>query len=325
MQIRREKNDWTQYNLKQIVGARITQHETLKKLLQIPDGKRCWTLQYADSAKFHLDILPAIVSSGYRVLMERMFSDTLNTDFEKLAIRITDNTEDNYHTETKVENWPESNPFGYGIWFEDRAQLATRKLKLMSESVQPVPKYQNEKLPLQRVVQILKRHRDMMFNGDDDKPISIIITTLVARAYKKESDIIETLLNVANTMSSFIEERYSPKHGKHIKWIANPVNSSENFADKWPDNPQKQKNFYSWLQQVQTDLINATNQQGLQRIQEALNKPFGEKMMIKTFSNYSEKARLMRESGMVKMAPKTGLLGNIGTTVKNHNFYGKEE
>lgn len=42
---------------------------------------------------------------------------------------------------------------------------------------------------LQRIVQILKRHRDIMFNGDEDKPISIIITTLASRAYRGETNL----------------------------------------------------------------------------------------------------------------------------------------
>ena len=59
-----------------------------------------------------------------------------------------------------------------------------------------MPAYKEKKSPLQRVVQILKRHRDLMFNGDESKPISIIITTLAARAYNKETDVLDALVNV---------------------------------------------------------------------------------------------------------------------------------
>ena len=53
--------------------------------------------------------------------------------------------------------------------------------------VEDVPEYQ-VKTPLQQGIQILKRHRDIMFVEDpDDKPISIIITTLAAHAYNNES------------------------------------------------------------------------------------------------------------------------------------------
>ena len=68
-----------------------------------------------------------------------------------------------------------------------------------------VPAYKEKKSPLQRVVQILKRHRDLMFNGDESKPISIIITTLAARAYNKETDVLDALVNVVNSMERYIE------------------------------------------------------------------------------------------------------------------------
>jgi hypothetical protein len=193
----------------------------------------------------------------------------------------------------------------------------------MSEAVQPVPKYQTNKLPLQRVVQILKRHRDIMFNGDEDKPISIAITTLASKAYDKEKNIIEALLNVVEQMPSLIEERYSERYKRCIKWVGNPVNDAENFADKWPDNPKKQENFYKWIEQVKTDLYHAISQQGLHRIQEAFTQPFGKEVVTKTFSSYAEKSRLLRENGSLKMAAETGILGSVGTTVKGHNFHGE--
>ena len=46
-----------------------------------------------------------------------------------------------------------------------------------------------------------------MFNGNKDKPISIIITTLAAKAYKGEANIIEGLYDVVHSMKNHIEER----------------------------------------------------------------------------------------------------------------------
>lgn len=70
-----------------------------------------------------------------------------------------------------------------------------------------------------------------MFNGDEDKPIPIIITTLAARAYNNQTNIIQGLIDVINIMENYIEERLDA-HGRRIKWIGNPVNGEENFADK---------------------------------------------------------------------------------------------
>ncbi|MCK9424301.1 MAG: nucleotidyltransferase [Bacteroidales bacterium] len=315
--------EWTQFNLKQIVGKRLQDNEIIKKLIEIPDGRRCWKLNYAESARFHMDILPCIVSVGYTILYEKAFSAIL-PDYNALSIRITDKKESNYHTSVNPDEWLSRNPFSYGFWFEEKARILTEQVRLMSDSIKPLPGHQSKKLPLQRVVQILKRHRDMMFNGDEDKPISIIITTLAAQAYQKETNILEALMNVVQRMPSFIEERHSPDTHKSEKWISNPVHMQENFADKWAETPRKKDNFYKWLAQVQKDILFATQQTGLSLIQDSLKRPFGDKDIAKTFSNYGERLRLLRESGNLKMASGTGILGSIGTTLGNHSFHGED-
>lgn len=246
---------WAQYHLKQAIGDRIKANETYKNMLD-EEGRRCWTLAYSDNANYHMDILPSLVSIGYDTVLEKAFSaSALDEKYDSLAIRITDNEQSNYYTDTIAENWMKSNPFGYGRWFFNVADVTTlRKSMMLSEAVNPVPKYNKEKLPLQRVVQILKRHRDMMFNGDEDKPISIIITTLASKAYNKETSVIDALTSVIANMHSYIESRFDPKVGKVIKWIPNPVNPEENFADKWVEHPQREKNFYKWLDQVESDI-----------------------------------------------------------------------
>jgi hypothetical protein len=316
---------WTQFELKQLIGDRLKANGMLNKLLIIPDGRRCWTLQYAESAKFHLDVLPSVVATGYRTILEKAFSNTSAPDTDILGIRITDRNTPNYRTSSNLHDWLKSNPFGYAIWFQDRCKISTHEVRIMSEAIQPVPKYQTDKLPLQRVVQILKRHRDMMFKGDEHKPISIIITTLASKAYNKETDIITALMNVVTGMASYIEERWSNEHGKRIKWISNPVHEQENFADKWVEYPERQSNFYLWLTEVKRDLTRIIDQQGktLQILNESMAKPFGKEVVTKTFSNYAANQLKKRESGALKMAAGTGMLGSVGTTVKPHNFHGK--
>lgn len=320
---------WTQYHLKQTVGNRLKDNETYKNMLD-EEGRRCWTLSYADSAKYHMDILPSIVSSGYNTVLEKAFTAMDMTDlvnnYESLAIRITDNLQSNYYTDTNTENWMKSNPFGYGKWFFNAANVTTlRKSMVLSEAVNPVPKYNKEKLPLQRVIQILKRHRDMMFNGDEDKPISIIITTLASMAYKKETSIIDALMNVVANMRSHIESRYEPSVGRIVKWVPNPVNLQENFADKWIEHPQREKNFYKWLDQVEFDIKAITQKRGLQYIADSMKKSFGEQAITKTFAILGERKLNLRESGNLKMATGTGILSSVGSvTATAHNFHGND-
>jgi hypothetical protein len=317
---------WAQYHLKQAVGNRLRANETYKNMLD-KEGRRCWTLMNSESSNYHLDILPSLVCNGYNTVLEKAFSATvLDKNYESLAIRITDNKQANYYTDTVAENWMKSNPFGYGKWFFNAADVTTlRKSIMLSEAVSPVPKFNKEKLPLQRVVQILKRHRDMMFNGDEDKPISIIITTLASRAYGKETSVTDALTNVVVNMRNYIESRYDPNTGKVVKWIPNPVNSEENFADKWIGHPQREKNFNKWLDQVESDIQTIVQKRGLQFIAEAMKKPFGEQTVTKTFSTLGERKLNLRENGALKMTTGTGILSSVGSvTTAAHNFHGND-
>lgn len=317
-----KQESWTQYDLKKAVGDQLKANGTYEKMLRQPDGRRCWTIDYSETANYHLDILPCIVDSGYRLLLEKAFSADDQAEANTLAIRITDNTEDNYRVETNHLSWLKSNPFGYARWFFNQANLDFNKAEVLNEAIQPIPNYSKEKLPLQRVVQILKRHRDMMFDGDEDKPISIIITTLASQAYQKETNIIDAIFNVTSKMRDLVDEKYSDKHGKWVKWVENPVNNEENFADKWVDHPQRQQNFFDWIDRVQQDLAVATTQIGLHKIQESFEKSMGSAVVRKTFSDIGERARLLTEQGQNRVDVKTGLTSLGASTIKKNDFYG---
>lgn len=313
--------DWTAENLKTEVGVRLKHSERYKKLLD-EEGRRCWTLLYrknSDNAndKYHMDILPCVNDKKTR-LREQYFSVSVE-QVDELALRITDRELPNYKYETDSNQWLKSNPFGYAKWFEDRCSVLNRKTVLLSEAkVGNVPAYKEKKSHLQRVVQILKRHRDIMFNGDENKPISIIITTLAARAYNKEEDILDALVNVVNGMEKHIE--YDHRTGLYI--IRNPVNPDENFADKWAEKPQKQLNFFAWLKQVKQDVEQITEKRGgLQLIAESMNRPFGRDVVQKTFSAIADSKRKNRDNNTLR-ATTTGVLGTVGTVVKAHTFHG---
>ena len=322
-----KKPEWTQYHLKQIVGNRLKDHRTYKKMLD-EEGRRCWTLNYADSVRYHMDILPSLTDLNYQVVLESALSDNNPSRAQNLAIRITDKYESLYRSATDPAQWPKSNPFGYAAWFYDLARLDLFKAYSLREAVQPLPRYQREKYPLQRVVQLLKWHRDQVFNGDAEKPISIIVTTLAARAYQKQTDLTQALTEIAGRLGSLIEERYDPRYGRMIKWISNPVNPEENFADKWPENAQLEKKFFEWVGRLQEDLDSIMEKVGLgfHKIREAMEKPFGEKVVNTAFGKFGDNARIEREKGSLKMAAATGTLGTFGrTVVGNHNNFGANE
>lgn len=321
---------WTQKHLKDAVGDRLKQHSTYKDMLEDQEGgRRCWTLEYAEDSNYHLDILPAIADQNFSILLNEKFSSSQSLDTGKLAIRITDTEDLFYNTMTDTIWWMKSNPFGYAKWFFQKAMISTTRMFALSESVDPVKPYQNEKLPLQRVVQLLKRHRDIMFTSNEldneDRPISIIITTLATKAYDRSENLVDAYVNIVNRMRRFIEVKRNPKTGLEEKWVSNPINPEENFADKWTDVPQKEEYFYAWLDKLEEDLnaIKSSQGIGLSNLSESLSKQYGSKLVDKTFADYGIKNRVLRESGVRKMAIGTGLLGSVGKTVPNHNFEGK--
>jgi len=317
---------WTQYNLKQEVGTRLKAHGMYAEKLR-PEGRRNWTLGYSEGRRFHMDILPAVIGQGFFTLLEKRMSDEDLQIAQDMAIRITDTRHLQYKTGTDVLSWPSSNMFGFAAWFKYRSQVTMlRKALVLNEAIRPVPRMEKNKLPLQRVVQILKRHRDIMFNGDEHKPISIIITTLAAWAYNGEDDVLAALTNVVGKMERYVERKYDAIRQSYLYWIGNPVNPAENFADKWSLCTEKEKNFWKWLNQVKKDVALIAEQPDLFQLREAIEKPFGEDLVQSVFNNIGQQTRELRESGGLFMAGGSGLLGSIGRTqVPNHNYFGRHE
>ena len=255
------KESHTQKELKQIIGREVSAYRSVNGIkAPVEEKHRCWRLEYADELSFHIDIVPCIPAAAVRqrFLFESMRkageTDTLATNVSQLAVSITDYRHAGYAS--ICDDWHGSNPEGYALWFEDRMSQLRSVLEARAQ-IDPVPSFKL-KSPLQRVVQLLKRHRDQMFKGHEEmKPISIIITTLAARAYKGEADIGIALHNILNSMDRYI--------AAHAPRVPNPVNPEEDFADRW-NMPEGKKanlegNFMRWLVQARTDidLLNTAN------------------------------------------------------------------
>lgn len=254
--LRNSKRETTQADLKASVGHEVIAYAAQRNMAHSPkDKRRCWTLKDHGDDRFHMDVLPCIPDEeGYRAFLEnRGFSDLAkNENLTSEAIAITDKQDPNY--DAISDEWPSSNPVGYARWFE--GQMADRlivekttyfNLTGQFEAVEDVPTYR-VKTPLQKVIQILKRHRDTMFAKDPEhKPISIIITTLAAKAYGNQVGLCETLEVVLTRMDQFICERDG------VDWVENPVNPTENFADKWAEEPVKKEQFFTWLRSARRE------------------------------------------------------------------------
>ena len=250
------KADLSQQALRGLLETEVRSYHRANGIKKpVNPGRRCWTLEYSDGAQFHMDILPAIPNAeSTRVLLEARGMDA---SFATTAIAITDNEHPTFPHIS--EEWPRSNPKGYAEWFKGRmAETFDRIRKELAEeqtrkgaraSVEEIPEYR-VRTPLQQAVMILKRHRDDMYEHDsDNKPISIIITTLAGHAYEGETDTPSALLGILQRMESKII------HDGRRYIIANPTDATENFADRWEKYPKRQDAFFAWLAQARADFF----------------------------------------------------------------------
>lgn len=231
---RLSKQNISQSELKKKIGAVITNYASSNNIKSNPEnGKRCWTLNYVDNHNFHLDILPS-VPNGYGTV-----------------IAITDKRNENY--EILSDGWEVSDPKGYFEWFNECSKYDEfKKRYILNEvaSTEQVP-YYKIKTPLQRVIQILKRHAEVMFEDNMEyKPSSIIITTLSAKAYCMVTYSDNFFLLIKDVVSK-LELCLDSKDGKAC--VLNPVNKQEDLSIKWSSEEVYFDEFRNWLERLKFD------------------------------------------------------------------------
>jgi hypothetical protein len=256
-----KKEQTTQADLKDLVGARLKQHAELSKILS--PSRRCWNLNYPSEKQmpaFHMDVLPAIPN------LERQPTGLLLTD-------------------TELKLWQKSNPKAYADWFYSRMETVfqARRAALaeaLAANIEDVPEWQ-VKTPLQITVQILKRHRDIYFQKTPDiKPVSIILTTLAARAYNGEADIMDALSGILQVIEArWGQPGYVENRGGRW-WVANPVEPDENFAHKWNEYPDRREAFQKWLWQVKADFTRAQKSTTLTEAVDVLSPAIGRRTVL---------------------------------------------
>jgi len=275
-----KKEATTAKTVKHQVGGHLKVHGTYQKMLD-DEGKRCWTLNYAeqDGIGFHMDILPCVQES-------KMTFKEYYWDNNPIAVT-------NRLGEIDTYNWSSSNPKGFARWFFEKNKIVFESVK-QAQKQAIFENYKSDhifndtneipnihvKTPLQRAIQILKRHRDIRFcqhANEICKPISMIITVLAAQVYLNETSIYETLKNLIEKLSqhanqlnptfqfneSIARSSYNLiTRTKDGKWyIPNPTNADENFADRWHENDHaKAKAFFQWVRWARDDLVNIAEQ-----------------------------------------------------------------
>lgn len=307
-------------DLKYSFGKALESAPSLKPFL-LPEDKRCWTLDYKNEG-FQLDIVPSVREiKGY---IDSLIEKGVPFQFAEHAIAITHKNSKGQYT------WCESNPHGYGAWFDDinepylqisrerhRKQILKENRAFFS-SIEEIPPIL-DRSSLQRVIQILKRHRDVFFASAsivdekiwDMRPISVIITTLCARIARNHiptDDVLELLQRVAGELRahSILQEAEnsllfeSARERTFIRkfsgrWsIKNPVNPDDDYTDFWTS--EHSRWFFKWLDAVYQDFFIDLDIDEKHHYS-ALKKAFGTKYVESTIPDSKQIAPKIITSG----------------------------
>lgn len=319
--------------LKELVGRDLEAYRKARSILSPLEPKhRCWRLAYADELSFHMDVVPSIPEGRTQQLMLKTAMVTEGL-IETLATKVADHvgsiTDDRHPSYSMIAaNWQISNSEGYAIWFESRMRLAQTLLEKRAAARLDSLPARNWNSPLQQVVQLLKWHRDHMFqNNPDSKPISIIITTLAAHSYNGEADIEVALSNILNQIDKHVRES-KPR-------VPNPINPlEEDFAEKWHDpayaNLELERHFRVWLKKARQDFQTIGTAADPLLFEKTAKEAFGinlPKRIVALQLRTPMGASLLDKVEQLKQGASTsaaGIIGGSGIANRPHGFYGEE-
>lgn len=288
----------TPRELYDLVLNRVLSHETYRPMVEPCD--RCVRLNYEN--QFHLDIVPAIPAPA---------------SLTPTRIAIPN------HTKTQ---WQHTDPEGFLRWFKTKQVVGRRVLAEKRADVAPMPAKGDPeaKTTLQRTVQLLKRRRDVYFDGDDAAPKSILLTTLAGQHYRGE-------MITTDAATTILEEMLAAgKDTTVVPMVMNPSNPGENLARHWQENPTSYMKFLAFCEDFDRSLKHLLTLRGTDKIAAALQDlfdPADGALVKRAVASFTEDLQRAREDGGVRMS-KGGALVASAVAVKSFsipktNFFGK--
>jgi hypothetical protein len=277
----------------QLVFKRIREHGTYAPMLK--PMNRCIRIDYAHN--FHMDIIPAE--------LDRQRGGT--------AIVVPDR---------ELKTWTQSNPLGYVAWFTQRTTITLPGLrKAMAPLPGPTPA--DEKPALTIAVQLMKRRRDMVCDGDTT-PRSIVLTTL-AGEYYTGGDVFTALAQIV----AGIQQRIAAAHPNRIT-VCNPTNTDERFCESF-EGPGRYEAFKRFIRQLEADLARIASARGILELEKILSETFGEEPVIKAVRSYGERLKKQRDAGALQFSGAgVGSLSVVTRasgmkhTAPTHHYFGSD-
>jgi hypothetical protein len=187
----------------------------------------------------------------------------------------------------------------------------------MDARIQPLPNNvpSEGKYPLQRAVQLLKRHRDSFFDGNPDAARSILLTTLAAGAYEGQESLTLALDGIVNGIRSFIGA------ARDIPKVPNPTNPEENLAAGW--NSETYPQFVRYLESIRGLLDRLMRGEGIDAVSESLGGLVGNSLAKRAVLEGARQTESFRSTRSLRIDPRTGQLGSVARLVVPRNtFFG---
>ncbi len=326
-------NDEDEYDVDLVILVKLPKFDDPKKLRdtiksfleshgryegKIEEKKQALRVVYSDSAQFHMDVVCA-------------------TSSEKIDVNIINIAKQNETLDGYF--FGESNPKGYMDWFkktmnyERLLQEAKTLYRYSSTEIEKLTLFKM-RTPLQKAIQVLKRHRDIYFkNNLDNRPSSIIITTLCALAYDNTNTFRSENDNVYLTIKKMLETFYiylgGDSNGEYN--LSNPSFKSENFLYKWNFDKTLKENFDKWIVKAKEDII--TNPEMFidekpDKLRFNLLESLGAKSMQSALDAFGLKIKSLNEKGEIGIDKRTlsaTISAASSSTIfkpKSNTFYG---
>jgi hypothetical protein len=265
-----------------------------------------WRLDFSKERDYYLDLIPAMDAAEVGI------------------IAITDD-----------RVWLRSNPRGFAEWFANIAKVMPRVAPVViansaefsnrRASIEALPEHTEFKLPLQRITQLSKRHRDYHFNKKTNTPkkapASIVLTTLLAKSYARcvASTFFESgfdlLVECVKGMPDFITKQIDASM-KVTYTLKNPSLESENLIARWNEDPELASAFYGWQREFLTFLELLVADQTPQR--RLLEETMGKMPVDAAYRTQVEALKSAKEAKVLRIAPRAGLsVAAAGVRVPN--------
>lgn len=271
-----------------LVWERIRAHGTYRD--RVTPRERCLRVDY--EGQLHLDIVPAIPSpaGGSAILIPSR----------------------------KQNEWQPTNPEGFASWFLSRCEPIS--LTKIGADAEPMPPHEDplSKAPLQRVVQLMKRRRDVHFQSGDDGPRSILISALAGQLWSGHAYASDGLLHILGQLAAGLPVGSPPR-------VPNPVDASENLARQWYEKPSSYQAFREFVADFQYGMGALLRAEGIPEIAKGLSQLFdveGSGVVERAVRRFTDSFQDDRQRGLVRSTRPARAAASSSVAIPPNNFYG---